>query len=191
MNYYSHLLYFPNTHPFNRPEFLWSSFIGEFVAPVVALGLHKHYWCSFYGNHAKLRILTDQYAQLEPKIIPIRDALGLADRGEEKDLTLVGDLGNHRFLESGLPNRTPENRALLILHYLQSICDLYSDLLIKRPDGYWEVEKSTNEQNFGSNCLVSCMHLLNNIGQFQFPIEVIVRTPWMSQPLKGAYSIHV
>lgn len=191
MNYYSHLLYFPNTYPFDKPEYLWPSFVGEFVVPIVALGLHQHYWCSFYGNHGKLRIFTNQYDQLESKLIALRDKLGLIDRGEEKDLTLVGDLGNHRFLEPNLPNRTPENRALLILRYLQSVCDLYSDLLIKRPDGYWEAEKSTNEQNCGNSCLVSCMHLLNNIGQFQFPIEVSVRTPWMSPPLKGVYSIHV
>jgi len=191
MNYYSHVLYFPKSPPFNKPEHVWPSFVGAFIVPIIALGLHKHYWYSFYSTHARLRILTDRYDKLEPQLVSLRDSLGLIDKGEEKDLTLVGDLGNHRFLEPNLPNRTPENRALLILRYLQSVCDLYSDLLIKRPDGYWEAEKSTNEQNFGSNCLVSCMHLLNNIGQFQFPIEVTVRTPWMNPPLKGVYSIHV
>jgi hypothetical protein len=191
MDYYSHVLHFPNTHPFDKEEYRWPSFVGAFVVPIVSLGLHKHYWCSYYTESAKLRIFTDQYDEIERHIIRIRDNLGLVDKGEEKDLTFSADLCGHRYSEENLSNPARENRGLLVLRYLHSVCDLYSDLLIKLPDGYWMAEKSTDGQNLGDNCLVSCMHLLGNIGHFQFPLEVTVRTPWMPQPLGCAFPIHV
>lgn len=41
--YYSHVLRYPASKPFDKPESAFFSFIGELVLPVVAKHLHEHF----------------------------------------------------------------------------------------------------------------------------------------------------
>lgn len=44
MQYVSHVLFFPATPPFDVPELRWTSFIGEFVKPIVTATADLAYW---------------------------------------------------------------------------------------------------------------------------------------------------
>lgn len=182
MNYYSHVLHFPDTYPFDRPEFRWTTFLSEFVAPLMKdRGLK--YWVSYYGSFVRFRVLTDDYESLKPDLESLRDSLGLVDKGEEKDMTLVGDLGHARFLAPN-SDSSPEKRAELVLNYLNSISLLLVDNLVKGGN-YWKLETSNHNENPLNNNFESLAHLLGNMTQFQFDVEFGYRTPWMHpQPIQ-------
>ena len=185
MQYYSHVLYFPSHKPFDRPEFAYWSFIGELVLPVVQRKLHLHYWFTNYGNHVRFRLYTDQYESLRPTIEACCDKLGLEDRGEEKDLTLVDDLGHDRFLARDRTNKRPEDRALLVLMYLHSIAELVCDNLQQTSDGYWTIEQSMNRENPNGSNFESLHHLLCNSTQVPLFVNMSLWTEWMAQPVMG------
>jgi hypothetical protein len=163
MKYYSHVLHFPNAKPFDNSEFRWPSFLGEFVKPFVDANPDVLYWFTFYTTCARFRILTDRYDALRDGIESRKSNLGLLDKGEEKDATLVGDLGNDRFI--GPDSRsTREQRAELILKSLCATANLIIDGLRKRPDGYWEFERNENvNQNPDHSHLFSVVHLFHNM----------------------------
>ena len=182
MTYYSHVLHFPNIKPFDRLDCRWTSFVGEFITPLME-NRTDLYWCSYYGDHARFRISTDDYQSLRPTLESLRDTLGLIDKGEEKDLTLIGDLGHNRFLAHNTSS-TPERRAELVLRYLNSISLLLVDNIQKTDDGYWRLEQSSNSENPLGNNFESLAHLLANMTQFQFDVDFGHKTAWMiPQPL--------
>jgi hypothetical protein len=188
---YSYVLRLHDNFPFDRPEFRWQSFVGEFVIPIVQLQLHKHYWFSYYGGNAKFRIVADDSDRLQEAIIKQISDLQLVDEGDENGLTLSGDLGTDRFLSSDRRDKISDDRALLVIKYLNSICDLYIDNLIKKADGYWELERSNNNENPLGNNFESLAHLLANITQFEFNMEFFARTPWMQPQLVALLRGHL
>jgi hypothetical protein len=109
--------------------------------------------------------LTDQYDKLKPIIDQRCTALGLVDRGEEKNLTLLGDLGHDRFLARDRKDKKPEDRALLVLRYLHAVAELVCDNLKKGDDGYWTLEQSMNRENPNGSNFESLHHLLCNMTQ--------------------------
>ena len=162
MKYYSHILYFPDAYPFDNTNYRWQSFVGEFVRPIVE-DIPDLYWFSYYTVRAHLRIYTDEYDRIRPKLELLRDQLGLIDKGEEKDMTLERDLGSDRFLSSERTDKNNTDRALLILKLLNAGCKLYMDTLVK--DGkYWreEINKDINQNPFHSSSY-SYIHLLHNL----------------------------
>jgi len=177
MTYYSHVLYFPDSRPFDRPDSRWTSFVGEFVAPLMR-NRPELYWCSYYGDHARFRVLTDDYSSLQPTLESLRDVLGLIDKGEEKDLSLVGDLGHERF-RAHSSTSTPERRAELVLRYLNSASLLLVDNLQRTEDGYWRLEQSAHRENPLGNNFETIAHLLANMTQFQFDVHFGHLTAWM------------
>lgn len=163
MKYYSHVLHFPNAKPFDNPEYCWTSFLGEFVKPFVDANPDVLYWFTFYKTFARFRILTDRYETLREEIENRRTNLGLIDKGEEKDTSLIGDLGNDRFIGPHSQS-TLERRAELILKSLCAAANLIIDGLCKRSDGYWEFERNENvNQNPENSHLFSVVHLFHNM----------------------------
>jgi hypothetical protein len=148
------------------------------------------YWCSYYGSFARFLILTDDYESLQAPLETLRDSLGLIDTGEEKNNTLVGDLGHSRFLA---PNSgsNDQKRAMLVLRYLHSISELLVDNVRKDPSGYWLLEQSQNAENPHQNNFESLAHLLANMTQFQFDVSVTFRTVWMHSPISGSATMHL
>ncbi len=189
MNYYSHILHFPNAKPFDRTEFRWMSFVGEFVAPLMR-NQKDLYWCSYYGGFARFRLYTDCYDQIKPRIDSMCSTLGLTRDDSEKELTLVGDLGHSRFLASNSTSNS-QNRAELVLRYLHSVSELLVDSIQKGQDGYWVLEKNTNQENPHQNSFESLAHLLANMTEFQFDVSVTLRTAWMPQELGGSATLHL
>ena len=160
MQYYSHVLYFPNSSLFDNDDFRWTTFVGEFVRPIVE-NISDLYWFSYYTTYARFRIYTNQYHIIKPRLESLRDSLGLIDKGEEKDLTLESDLGSDRYLSKERTDKTQTDRALLVLKLLNSGCKLFIDTLIK--DGHYWKEELNNEINnpLGSSSY-SYIHLLHN-----------------------------
>lgn len=173
--YHSHVLHFPNAKPFDRPEYRWASFVGEFVAPLVKLNLHQNYWFSYYTKFARFRILIDDYEKIKKPLEELRDALGLVDKGEEKDnFTLEGDLGSARFLGAERKDIKPEDRALKVIRLLNAGCDLFIDTLIKDGD-YWREEICKNPNNPFDSSSRSYIHLLHNLAQSDIEVYNFVQ----------------
>jgi hypothetical protein len=162
--YRSYVLGFPSQKPFDDLKFRHASFLGEFVRPLVAnSGRFIHYWSSFYGDHAKLRIYGNHHAEIEGELFPLRDRLNLVSRDEEKHMSLVGDLGGKRFFGEKSASQ-PERRAFRILASLRAVTDLAIDSVYLRPDGYWDFEENQEkQQNPIGNHLFSVTHLYHNV----------------------------
>lgn len=163
MKYHSHVFDYPNTKPFDNLETRWPAFVGEFAAPLVTPRPDLTFWFTHYGDHAKFRVYTDAYAAIQADLEPLRDSLGLVDRGVEKDLTLTGDLGHGRFIGPN-SNSTPDDRALVILNALCATARLVVDSVFKQPNGYWAFEKNADvNQNPDESHLFSVNHLFHNM----------------------------
>ena len=189
MPYYSHVLRYPPTKPFDKFEVKFSSFVGRFVRPLEALKLHDRLWFTDYGTFARFRVLTTRYPELEPHLVALRDQLGLVDTGEEKTLTLEQDLGGARFLPPARQDVTSTERAAAVLDFLHSTCAFYIHCLMELPDGYWAAEQNPHHENPRQSTFESMHHLFCNITHVPLEIYVSVHTDWMAQPAGGR--IHV
>ena len=161
--YYSHVLYFPERKPFDTDDLRWPSFIGAFVAPLVLENSELQYWFTYYGAFARFRVFTADYEALRPNLESLRDKVGLVDKGEEKNLTLEGDLGGPRFQG---PNSKVSKaaRARTILRSLKAASDLMVESVIQRADGYWEFEGNGDAlQNPICGHRFSVCHLFHNL----------------------------
>jgi hypothetical protein len=161
--YYSHVLHFPARKPFDREELRWSSFIGEFVAPLALGSPEMLYWFSDYTLCARFRVFTANYEGLRTRLEALRDKLGLQDDGTEKELTLENDLGVGRFW--GPDSKvTRSARAKTLLRSLKAGADLMIESVIQRSDGYWEFEGNGDPGlNPISNHRFSVVHLFHNM----------------------------
>lgn len=189
MEYHSHVLYFPKSSPFDRPAERWPSFLGCFVTQLVLKRPELVYWFSFYGSLARFRVYTSKYESIRKDLEPLRDRLGLIDKGEEKNLTLVEDLGGTRFLPPARRDKKPEDRALFVLNYLHSVCRLHLDYLQQRSDGYFQLEQNPDPENPDGHPWQSPHHLLCNIGQPVLPIHLSVQSPWMESPVVSRLAV--
>lgn len=187
MEYHSHILHFPNAKPFDRLDSRWWGFVGEFVRPLMS-GRDDLYWCSYYGSFARFRLYTDNYSQIEPQIDLSCQKLGLQRDDSEKNLTLEDDLGHPRFFDPNSKSTRPK-RAELVLRYLHSISELLVDSVDQLADGYWILEANTNPENPNKKSFESLGHLLANMSQFQFDVQVTFRTVWMPQELGGSVKL--
>jgi hypothetical protein len=189
MPYYSHVLRYPQNKPFDQVELKFSSFVGRFVRPLAALQMHDRLWFTDYGTYARFRVLTNHYPEIEPHLVPLRDGLGLVDTGEEKNLTLEGDLGHARFLPPARQDVTATQRAMAVLDFLHATCSLYLGCLVELPDGYWTAEQNPHHENPGQSTFESIHHLFCNITHVPLELYVSLHTDWMSQPAGGRIPI--
>jgi hypothetical protein len=162
--YRSYVLEFPNEKPFDKNECRQASFLGEFVRPLVEdQSRYIHYWSTYYGNHAKLRIYSNRHQEIEKELTALRDQLKLKPLDEEKHMSLLGDLGHKRFFGDKSESQ-PERRAFRILASLRAVTDLAIDSIYKRADGYWAFEENQDKnQNPIGNHLFSVTHLYHNV----------------------------
>lgn len=127
--------------------------------------------------------------ELRPEIERRCQALGFIDTGEEKDLTLVADLGCDRFLSTKLEDRKAEDRALLVLRLLHSVSDLICDAIRKGDDGYWRIEPSDSQENPEGSIFQSLHHLFCNMTQVPLLAYLSIQTDWMDRPSGGKVPI--
>ncbi|MGP8201083.1 MAG: hypothetical protein ACLQU4_16450 [Limisphaerales bacterium] len=171
-SYHSHVLYFPNKPLFCDATHCFPSFLGEFVMPLVQAKPDLLYWFTHYGAFARFRVWTDNYEELCPELEAKRDALGLIDKGEEKDLTLEGDLGHARFIGAD-SSSNPSQRAMKILRSLHAASELVLDSIYRLSNGLWQFEPTGDLlQNPIGNHLFSVNHLFHNLTRSQARIAV-------------------
>lgn len=121
------------------------------------------FWFTHYRDHAKFRVYTDQYDLLRPEFDALRDKLGLVDRGQEKELTLIEDIGGGRFIGPSSTS-TPNRRAELVLRSLCAVARLVVDSVVKEDDGYWRFEQNVDStQNPDGSHFFSVTHLFHNM----------------------------
>ena len=161
-------LQLPSDKPFDHDNW-FESFVGNFVLPLLETGLIDRYWFSRYqdqtlGKHVRFRFSTKDYPLLETKISILILKWALKDLGDEGEYTLVGDLGNNRFLGDNPRQTDKEQRANLVFDFLNAICRLFVDFLSNSDaNGYWYLEKETKSgQNF-QTAFESLHHLYCNI----------------------------
>jgi hypothetical protein len=178
---YSYVIEFPNgTAPFDKPEFRWPSFLGEFVAPLVQnkSGTTLQFWFTYYVAAARFRVLLGNCPDFEQELMTKAKAIGLNVTDDEKQLTVEDDLGASRFILQTKPTADKMRRAMLVLRFLHATSALYLDCLRKRPDGYWEMEPTPDKENPLGNNFESLAHLLGNISQFEFDVFTTAQTVW-------------
>lgn len=164
----------------------YPTFLAEVVKPLVARFPTLLYYfqriptgvqlCFSTRDKAVNRALT-RYLKMA-KVVPSRQPNLQAD-------SLIGAFGSpgSRFLAQA-HHTSPHRRALVVLKFLQGICDLYLDQLMPAGGGAWTVENNVHHENPLGNNFESLAHLLANITGFEFEIEVDyqanVRTGWMA-----------
>src|SRR5262249_42026318 len=147
-----------------------------------------YYWFTYYGTFVRFRLYTNDYSAVRPTIDQLLLALALSERNEEKDLTLVGDLGTDRFLSSKRTDKVNADRAELVLAYLWSIAELVRDNVQRREDGYWELEESTNRENPRGSNFESLHHLFCNMTRVPLHVQMTLWTEWMA-PVNGSIKV--
>jgi len=183
LTYYSHVVSIADTPPYDQPAYRALTWVGQFVKPIVEKQLHDHYWFSFYGDHAKLRIWTtsDKHDALVPEIEKLLENPALSQRLDatgqpvEVGLTLVDDLGSDRFRPRDCsPDRQLE-RAIKILTVLHSLCDLVIHSLQATQDGHCFIEGNDNHiQNPDGSFFQSLHHFFCMVTQV--PTSVWAKT---------------
>ncbi len=165
---YSHVLSLPQKPPFDT-DHRWTTFLGEFVRPI-AYQRHFPYWFSYYGDHAKFRVYTDDQDVLDRIHAKMND-LGLSYRldknGDEEEWneTLEGDLGKPRFLAAERTDLQSIDRATKVLNLLHAGAELFLHSLVRKGD-YWREEQNEDKlQNPYGSASRSYIHLLHNLAQ--------------------------
>ncbi len=184
--YFAYSLQFPNSFPFDKAEYRWTSFVGEFIRPITEQNPELLYWTSYYGETAEFKMYVDDSSQAQPQL----DSFGR--RGfviSPLQRSLDEDLGSDRFLGPQSAS-TATRRATLILRSLKSVCDLLVDSVFKRDDGYWMFEENSNKRsNPIGNHLFSVTHLYHNITDSQCRVYPFI-TPDGSFRILSYYDFH-
>lgn len=158
--YHAYSFQYPTTHPYDNPDYRWTTFLGEFVHPVSTNRPEVLYWATHYGPTVEFKVFTDDLSGIESEINQLK-ATGFTITALNR--TLEDDLGSPRFIGPASQS-TRTNRSTLILKSLKSVCDLMLDSIVKRPDGYWEHEECGDKlQNPIGNHMFSVTHLYHLI----------------------------
>ena len=176
---YSYVLHFPNNHAsFGDMHHRWQSFLGEFAKPIAEKFPDLLFWSSYYYSAAKFRVESDSeevHKFIEQKI---KDTGLLFNPDEEKNDTLVGDLGAARFIDQNLGAEAVQRRADLVLKFLCATARLYSDGLVKVNATHWEYRLTPSDQNPLGNNFESLAHLVANVSRFEFDVFAQMGTAW-------------
>ena len=174
--YHAYSFEYPSKHPFDKLEFRWASFLGEFVRKVTTSHPDILYWSTHYGNEVEFKVFTDDVSFIQSAIDNLK-TIGFKVTGLKR--TLEQDLGIQRFIGPGSTSN-PTRRAHLILKSLKAVCDLMIDSIVQRPDGYWEKEDCGDKShNPIGNHMFSVTHLYQLIADSDalvFPIFTPDRT---------------
>lgn len=154
--YYAYKLDFPNTHPYDKLEFRWQSFLGEFVRPILVQNPSLQCAVSYYIKHAEIYVYTDDFTTIQEQITEL-EKNGFVT--EKMNRTLEDNFGSERFLGQNSESN-PTRRGELILRSLRALCDLLVDSIHKQDDGYWNFETSADRGNNPTgNHFFSILHL--------------------------------
>jgi len=184
--YFAYSLQFPSAFPYDKAEYRWTTFVGEFILPVYVQNPQLLYWASYYENTAEFKMYTDDASAIQAQLNSFQQD-GFVVTPLQR--TLEEDLGGGRFL--GPHSRsTATRRATLILQSLKCVCDLLIDSIYKRGDGYWAFEENADKpQNPIGNHLFSVTHLYHNITASQCRVYPFT-TPDGSFHVLSYYNFH-
>jgi hypothetical protein len=172
----------PTHAPFNNLPLLWFTIVGEFLAPIVKDEKDLLYWFCFHGNDFQLCFVADDHKKIEGKIEAQKEKLGITSKTTPTDNARIEFAGNSRFIAKDKIGKidAEDRRAELVLRLLHSTCELLLDQLVK-DGGYWRLEKNEDNQNPLKNSFESILHLISNMSQAEFEVELglLYRTTWM------------
>jgi hypothetical protein len=177
MSYHSIHLEFPAHAPFDTKNW-FETFVGQFVKPLIATGLVKQYWFTRYGNdqrrEIRLRLLTDDFAALNPTIKKQIGKFNFTDLNDEPDATVIGTFGNDRVNSPDSPNPSADARGQLLFNVHHAISAVFTDTLIG-PDGsgYFRQEKNMNHDNPHGSIFETVHHLLCNATDVVTEVEML------------------
>ena len=178
--YRFHEFHTPRHSPFDNPNLLWFTIVGEFIAPIVKEEKDLQYWFCFHGQDFQFCFASQDYKRIEGKIEAQQNSFGIVSKTAPSDGAKIEFTGGTRWLaRDKIGNKLlEEQRAELILSFLHSTCALLIDQLVKEGP-YWKIEKNEDSQNPLGNSFESLIHLVSNISQAQFDVDLCYRTAWM------------
>jgi hypothetical protein len=167
----SHVINIPGSHPFERKEWRWTTFVGGFVQPVMR-DREAMYWFTYYGDCARLRVRCREaeHQLIQEAIDQLMPKFGLSyrknDAGEREELNyaMEGDIGGTRFLGAERADVTPTERGLHVLRMLHAGGQLFLNTLVKEGP-YWREESCKGSNNPYDSSSRSYLHLLHNLTQ--------------------------
>ncbi|MGO8899273.1 MAG: hypothetical protein ACLQU5_13145, partial [Isosphaeraceae bacterium] len=172
--YFAYSLQFPNAFPYDKAEYRWATFVGEFIRPISEQNPRLLYWTSYYINTSEFKMYADDASEIQTQLDSFQQH-GFVITPLQR--SLEEDLGGGRFLGPQSAS-TATRRATLILHSLKCVCDLLVDSIYKRNDGYWTFEENADKlQNPIGNHLFSVTHLYHNITASQCRVYPFRESP--------------
>lgn len=186
-----HKFNIPTHEPFNNPQLLWFTFVGEFIVPIVKGEKDLLYWFCRHPEDFQFCFVAEDYKSIEEKIEAQKKLCGITTWSpptNDAGLEFVGTrwLAKDRIATALMA----ETRAELVLRFLHSTCELLIDNLVK--DGpHWRLERNEDKENPLGNSFESLLHLVSNISQAEFDVhvEVAYGTEWMRPAITKMQSL--
>src|SRR2546429_2928339 len=83
--YRFHEFHTPTQPPFNNPQLLWPTLVGEFIAPIVRAEKNLVYWFCFHRTDFQLCFVADDHKPIENKIETQKKQFGITSKTKPTD----------------------------------------------------------------------------------------------------------
>lgn len=161
----------------------WPALIGNFILPIVFDKPELLYWFVQEGPWFQFCFATDDAVLMKNTEKKIRQVCKERKFRTKKIIrdTLGSALGGPRWVEKEKIGTDREAfRSFLMVQSCSAVCRLYLDSLKFDEKTGWTTELNDDErQNPHKSFFESFMHLIANITEAQFDLNIDVRTNWM------------
>ncbi len=176
-------IWVPKRAPYNT-EHGWPCIVGDFVKPIadenpglIIWFLQEGPWFQVCFAHPTGRY---SFQAVWDTMRRVAKQKGFHIKRYIRNSTLGGALGGSRWMPTAKQGSAAEGeRSLLLARACHAVCAVYLNSLVKKGKR-WVVEKpECTRQNPHGNLFESFMHLVANISEARFDVELQVRTRWM------------
>lgn len=182
-------IWVPKRAPYNTAHG-WPCIVGDLIKPIVDAHPDALIWFLQEGPWLQLCFGPDfnvntywsaqRLEEIRKTMVKVARAKGFHIKRYIRNSTLGGALGGSRWMPAAKQGTPAEGeRSLLLAQACHAACAVYLHSLVKKGK-LWQVEKpQCDRQNPHGNLFESFMHLLANISEARFDVELLVRTRWM------------
>lgn len=189
-------IFVPDRPRYKHAEHGWPNIVGDYIKVLFEPYQDDKviYWFLQEGTWFQICFASkDKNKEIEKRIASLNRKLKFKNKKIIRG-KLGTALGGPRWVKPAhFSTLFESNRSFLLADSLHKICKLYLNLLEKDDVyGVWKVETNTDtKQNVYGNIFESYMHLIANITQAKFPLDIYVRTPWMGTLGSGRIPCHL
>lgn len=170
----------------------WTNLIGHFIKPIVENEPNLIYWFVQEGRWFQFCFASSEPERIAAKIRVIQKKMRIKTKRILKGDS-AGALGGTRWVSTErLKDKVIEaERSELMLRVCHSICKLFIHNLEKRGKNWLTEISGDLRQNTHGNLFESLMHLIANISQARFDVQLYARTGWMQEYQQAKITCHL